>query len=465
MRTRVGDRVLASRDGRLAVVTAVVATLLLGGGAAGTAAVGSTVQPGEPATSTGIQDAGGTWNDTYTPGPEGGVLLAGVPTADGGALLVGSFGPPDATDSSAFAVRVDAGGAVEWVWSLQGYGNATLTGVLQRDDGGFLVAGTRRTPEAGPRRLVAALGPDGELAWRHTYGQGRVTGVAPAPDGGALLVGGDTAGVITATGGDVWIAQYEDADVEAAARIGDGYVLAGASTAGEDRDRLLVRIDGTGEARWGFRANDNGHDRFVDVVVDDETIQAGGAAPLDEGTDGHPSVAAVHPNGTHDRSRTMRQERPGETVTGVSAAEEGALAAIRGDERSRLAVFARTVAGAAVEVDARVESVTALGDGRSLLTGSRDGEAFAAVVRPDFDSGGSLAGTVEDGDVDGSSDGGGGGDTGGGGDDSGGGDVGVGVPALPVGGVPPGVTVVLVVAAAVASLAAVAVTVRAVRQL
>ena len=88
------------------------------------------------------------------------------------------------------------------MWSLQGYGNATLAGAVKRDDGGFVVAGTRRTPEEGPRRLVAGLTPGGDVAWQDTYGSGRVTDVVPASDG-ALIVGGDEAGRITANGGEV----------------------------------------------------------------------------------------------------------------------------------------------------------------------------------------------------------------------------------------------------------------------
>ena len=154
-------------------------------------------------------------------------------------------------------------------------------------------------------------------------------------------------------------------------------------------------------------------------------------------------------------------------MTGVSAAERGALAAIRGDERSRLAVFARTVAGATVDVDARLASVTALGDGRYLVTGSRDDDAFAAGFRPDFDRRGSLADPDDDESdgTEGTSNGGVGRDPGGGAGESGRGDDGVGFPVLPVGGVPPVVTLVLVVAAAVTSLLAIAVTALSLRQL
>jgi hypothetical protein len=450
--------------GLVLVGVVAAATALAAGGLAPSGPTGSAAGPSD-APAPGHQSPTAVhWNDTYTPGTESGVLLEGVPVADGGFLLVGSFGPPDETDRSAFAVRVDAAGAVEWVWSLQGYGTATLAGAVQRDDGGFVVAGTRRTPEEGPRRLVAGLTPGGDIAWQDTYGSGRVTDVVPASDG-ALLVGGDEAGRITANGGEVWVEQYHEADIDAAARIGDGYVLAGSSTAGDDPDRLLVRIDGTGEALWRTRRDGAGPDRYVDVVVEGDTIYGGGAAPLGEGSDVHPSVSAVHPNGTRDRSRTKRRERPGEAVTGVSAAERGALAAIRGDERSRLAVFAPRVAGATVDVDARLASVTALGDGRYLLTGSRDGEAFAAVVRPDFDRRGSLFATQTDdpdradppSDTTEAS-----GESGDGGSPE---DEGLDLPPPSPGDVPPVVTLVLIVAAAVTSLSAIAVTALSLRQL
>jgi hypothetical protein len=465
MSTQVGAGVdTGAFVGLVLVGVVAAATALAAGGLAPRGPTGSAAGPSDAPAPGHQSPTTVQWNDTYTPGTESGVLLEGVPAADGGFLLVGSFGPPDETDRSAFAVRVDAAGAVEWVWSLQGYGNATLAGAVQRDDGGFVVAGTRRTPEEGPRRLVAALTPGGDVAWQDTYGSGRVTDVVPASDG-ALIVGGDEADRITANGGEVWVEQYPATDIDAAARIGDGYVLAGSSTAGDDPDRLLVRIDGTGEALWRTRRDGAGPDRYVDVVVEGDTIYAGGAAPLGEGTDVHPSVSAVHPNGTHDRSGTKRRERPGEAVTGVSAAERGALAAIRGDERSRLAVFAPRVAGATLDVDARLASVTALGDGRYLVTGSRDDEAFAAVVRPDFDRRGSLFATeADDPDRTDSPS-----DTAEVLRESGDGgraeDEGIDLPPPALGSVPPVVTLVLVVAAVVTSLLAIAVTALSLRQL
>ena len=140
------------------------ATALPAGGLAPSGPTGSTAGPSDAPAPGHQSPTAVLWNDTYTPGTESGVLLEGVPIADGGFLLVGPFGPPDGTDRSAVAVRVDAAGAVEWVWSLQGYGHATLAGAVRRDDGGFVIAGARRTPGEGPRRLVAGLTPGGDVA-------------------------------------------------------------------------------------------------------------------------------------------------------------------------------------------------------------------------------------------------------------------------------------------------------------
>ena len=71
------------------------------------------------------------------------------------------------------------------------------------DDGGYLVAGTQRTPEDGPRRFVAALTADGRLVWRDTYGPGRIDDAVRVPDGGVLLVGGERATVITPGGAEI----------------------------------------------------------------------------------------------------------------------------------------------------------------------------------------------------------------------------------------------------------------------
>lgn len=445
-----------------AVAVAVLAVSLLAtaaGAGAGVAVEAADAQP------TGQAVVDQIWNGTYTPQPERGRFLDGIPTDGGGYLLVGRFGPEDGDGHSALAIMVDGAGAVEWVWSLQGYGDASLSGAVELDDGGFLVAGTQRTPEEGPRRLVARLTADGELVWRDTYGPGRVTDAVRVPNGGALIVGGDTAGVVTPSGADVWVQQYGDADIEAATRLEDGYVLAGANTSGAQPAREVRLIDGSGDVVWSDTRGGDGPERYTGVAVASGLLHAVGRAtlgdPAENGSVRNPATTSYHPNGSFDRGRITRRESPNETVTDGAPGDGGVVAAVHRDRGGRLMRFVPGDIVRTLSVAAGLRSVTAVGDGRYLVTGDRDGDAYAALVEPNFDDpagtshtegAGSGAGEAGSGDTEspaGGSDGGGGPD----------------LPSVPVGGVPPLVTGVLVVAAAIATLVAIAVTALSLRQM
>lgn len=436
------------RAGALLVGVALAAVLVACGSGPGAAAGGAATAVQEP------DDA--TWNGTYTPGPERGGFRDGIATADGGYLLVGYLGADHEDDHGAVAMKVDAAGDLEWVWSLQGYGHATLASAVQVDDGRVLVAGTRSTDDADPRRLVVALTADGDLLWRDTYGEGTVSDAARVHGGGVLVAGGGRATVITPNGARVWDRRYDDAAFHAAARLEDGYVLAGAGTDGGPRNRLLVRTDATGDVVWRATRSGDGPDRFTDVAVDDDVLYAGGAAPLGEGSDVHPSVSAFHANGSHDWSRTHRGETRIETVVALALADPGTVAAVRRDADGPLERFGTSVAGRSTDVEARLTSVTAVGSGRYLVTGVRDGEAWAGVLEPDFASAAGDDTSEPDGD-DGAD------RTGDAGPDGSGAGDGGGLPAVP--GVPSTLTMVLVAVAAVASLAAVAVTLLSLRHL
>ena len=327
------------------------------------------------------------------------------------------------------------------------------------DDGRFLVAGTRRAPEEGPRRFVAALTADGQVAWRDTYGPGRIDDAARVPDGGALLVGGDRATVVTPNGAEIRSERYEDADIEAAARLADGYVLAGATTG--DPDRLLLRIDGTGDREWREVRRGDGPDRFTDAVVEGDAVIVAGAAPPAGGTGVRPTVAIYHGDGTREWSATHRGGADG-TGVAIAPAGSGAVAAVPHNGSGRLVGFEGGDSAGVTGLVASPRAVTVLGDGRYLVTGERDGDAWAGVVAPGFASPAGLApadGTDREPDDSGDGDGTARDGSGGGTDDGG------GRPSVPVGGPSTVVTGLLVAAALVASLVAVAVSVLAWRRL
>jgi hypothetical protein len=403
-----------------------------------------------------------TWTETYGPGPERGTFLDGVAAAGDGYLLVGWFGPADRDDPSPWAVRVDGSGAIEWVWSLQGYGSGRLTSAVPLEDGGFIVAGVERRPETDRQRFLARLTPNGSVAWQETAGPGGVSDAVDAHDGGALLVGDDRVRVVAPDGTERWSATY-DADLLAAAPLGDGYVLAGSA----DGDGVLLRVDGSGETVWRRVAFGEPPAAFVDVAVDDGAVYAAGDGRTDRATaasDGPVVVAGHGSNGSQNWRRTVGERRAVGSARGVTATGSGALVAAATDDSRYLAradVDGLRVVGGALDLDPR--SITAADDGRYLVAGERDGEGGAQVVAPRFDA--TLAGSPP-GNAGTEGDDGSGGSIGGDGtpeasrEDDGG-----LVPSFSVGGVPAGVTQALLVAAVGTSLVAIVLTAVAFRRL
>jgi len=131
---------------------------------------------------------------TYRHDPVDGSSWSGAsglaPTADGGAVLVGSLGWRDWTGfSDAWVLKLDSLGEVEWFRRLSAavYDNAKA--VAQTPDGGYAVAGWFEgidpSPDTGWLLRLDALG---DLLWEREYAH-PLHLVRPAPDGGFLLVG------------------------------------------------------------------------------------------------------------------------------------------------------------------------------------------------------------------------------------------------------------------------------------
>ena len=122
------------------------------------------------------------------------------PTLDGGMIVAGLAYESDSELSwDAWAMKLTAGGAVEWKKTYHGnYGDSFIS-IIATLDGGYLAAGdTGYFSSQGRRALLVKLSSNGDFEWQKAYGGEDVLGgyssgrsAVPAPDR-ALYLGGTT---------------------------------------------------------------------------------------------------------------------------------------------------------------------------------------------------------------------------------------------------------------------------------
>lgn len=232
----------------------------------------------------------------------------GVPTDDGGFLLVGyteSFG---AGESDLYIVKVNAAGDTVWTRvhgeSLQDEAYA----VARTADGGFIVAGLfgRETEESPGRTWLLRIDRDGGTVWQYAHDNSdmyyRPNGVGLTREGNVMVVGRATSLDLSATGGwlmlldpqgePVWSktftpefgASFNAVDFTA----DDGMIVAGQiGTPAGDVDAWLLALTDSGDSLWTRRYGGNGGDAFASVrVAEDSSIVAiGSSESFGNGTD------------------------------------------------------------------------------------------------------------------------------------------------------------------------------------
>jgi hypothetical protein len=187
-------------------------------------------------------------------------------TADGGFVVAGftqSFG---VAGDDVYLIKTDAQGDTLWTRTFGGGDDDFAYSVLQTTDGGYLVAGLNESWGAGGEDFyLIRTTAKGDTVWTRTYG-GSNTDEAHAlletRDGGFLAVGSthsygagdfDAYLVRTDTNGRLlWTRTYggtgDDGAWSVAPAAGGGFLIAGyRSSAGRDRDALLVRTDNAGD--------------------------------------------------------------------------------------------------------------------------------------------------------------------------------------------------------------------------
>lgn len=198
----------------------------------------------------------GSWVRTYV----GGYGHDLHPTADGGALLVGSFGA-GFDCCHPWLVKLNPDGTVAWQYAYFGPGVSGANNLVPTRDGGYLL-----TVE-GIDFIVMKVDADGRVLWAKDYGDGGYTFLRAIEldDGGFLLTGATQledpvanngrAVRLDADGNVVWQKVYGRQGVIeffSGATVGyDGNYVVSGSTRG---DYWLLELDrDTGDIVWQYR--------------------------------------------------------------------------------------------------------------------------------------------------------------------------------------------------------------------
>jgi len=231
-----------------------------------------------------------TWVRTYG-GPEDDYLSGLQETPDGGFLVVGSTRSFGEGEFDMWLLRLDPDGDVLWERTFGGASYDFGTGSISDPAGGFLVAGATDSFGGAPRDFwLIRLDEDGDTIWQRTYGTSShdtADTILPVPGGGFLLVGGTMA----VGNGDLWVVKLDqDLNPESGASHGKsgtdlemllgvaptpdgGAVLVGTAVfpnpggGGLNYDMLVLRVDSQGRKVWHHRFGGPGEDHGRAVAV------------------------------------------------------------------------------------------------------------------------------------------------------------------------------------------------------
>jgi hypothetical protein len=187
-------------------------------------------------------------------------------TSDGGYILVGETESFGAGSTDAYLVKTDRLGNEEWSRTFGGEDSDTAQSVAQTLDGGYILAGSTLSFEAGPYRGAYLVKTDsaGDEQWSSLPGRGSgvVFAVKQTSDGGYILAGYshgneyDMYSVKTdAEGNTEWYRLYDGHGLnDVAQSVSEspdrGFVIAGYTCTYYGTYVYLVKTDSEGNEQW-----------------------------------------------------------------------------------------------------------------------------------------------------------------------------------------------------------------------
>jgi hypothetical protein len=214
------------------------------------------------------------WTKNYTRGN----LQSATLTSDGGYALAGT-----GEDS---LIKTDSQGNMQWSMKYSAFDGASVSSVIQAQDGGFVVAGHGDQPVSGTEGRLVKTDSNGNVQWSKTYGVESeimfVRSVMETGDGGYALAGSTT--YLDAGGGDALLLKVDSSgnvqwektyggtggdEADSLTNTGDGgYLLVGEthSFGANNQNGWVVKTDSQGNMQWDKTYDAIGARYFSDAV-------------------------------------------------------------------------------------------------------------------------------------------------------------------------------------------------------
>ncbi len=201
-------------------------------------------------------------------------------TTDGGCIVVGHTNSYGAGDKDMLITKWSSGGGLSWAKTFGGLYLDYACGVIQTQDGGFLITGYTASWGAGSdEMLVVKLASDGSFSWARAIGSSTYDwgySAVQTADGGYFIVGytggfgvQGAAGIIaiklTSSGALSWARVIDGPGWEEARGVvlapDGGFLITGyTSSAGTSGSLFLFKLTSTGTYDWARYMGGNGYD-------------------------------------------------------------------------------------------------------------------------------------------------------------------------------------------------------------
>jgi len=181
-------------------------------------------------------------------------------------------------------LNICAASSTEWDILLGGSSDDLAVGIIQTDDGGFVIVGTTHSFGAGSSDFwLTKLDTMGNMEWNRTYGgphADTATAIIQTSDTGYAIAGttnsfgaGDTnfwLVKVDSIGNLQWNQTYGETTAEAKSLTqtsDSGYALVGLQENDTNSSVWLVKTDSMGNLQWNQTYEDNSHSKTVYSVV------------------------------------------------------------------------------------------------------------------------------------------------------------------------------------------------------
>lgn len=216
-------------------------------------------------------------------------LYDAIATPDYGMILVGSslssqtgdLEKKTQGDFDFFITKLDEKGTTEWVQNFGGSGVDKLQSINRTFDGGYILAGTTRSPKSGDKTSelmglddiwLLKLDMKGNIQWQKTFGglaEDRASLILPAADGGFILAGNSASNPYTLK---------NEAE--------KSFMITKTEPSRGNLDYWIVKMDTSGEVQWQKTLGGKLVDQVQAMVeLSDQSIVVGGSSNSPQGLD------------------------------------------------------------------------------------------------------------------------------------------------------------------------------------